>query len=73
VTALQFEVTNVCDETTEKVQHICHLSLNMEFENIYNADGFDLIWTLAKCNHKEHIFTVRRITLLLTNLACCGS
>jgi hypothetical protein len=34
-------VTNVFDEMIEKAQHICQLSLNMEFENLYNADGLD--------------------------------
>jgi len=42
-------VTNVSDDMTEEAQQICHLSLNMEFENLYNADGFDLILTLTKC------------------------
>jgi len=45
-------VTNAFDEMTLKAQHICHLSLNKEFENLYNADDLDLIWTLTKCKDK---------------------
>jgi hypothetical protein len=37
----------------QKKPNTCHLSINLEFENLYNADGFDLIWTLTKCSDKE--------------------